>query len=156
MVNDRKRKNSPDLESRLQEWGRHYDKLFWEVSAIFYAIIVALLGFVYSGNNSVKIEISILGMFITAITVYFASSFRELRKNFQKNYKDREVIEALGKSRNLWQGIIYYEILWVIGIIWINLIYQSLGISDIGLIVIFISLWTVFVSYLWNGTRLKN
>ena len=60
----------------FEEWARHYDILFWTYTTLMTTVIGGLL--IYNVRNF-NLWLSILGMFVTIVSVYFAASFRELR-----------------------------------------------------------------------------
>lgn len=64
-------------DDQLHEWSRHYDNIQWVVTGVLSAALGGLLVTIYS---SFSFELSILGLAICVIAVFFSSSFRSLRR----------------------------------------------------------------------------
>ena len=68
------------------EYSRHYDNLVWLVTSLFTTANVALLA-IAAGEKS--IEVSLVGLALSVLTVYFATSFRLLRRRVHLQLKSR-------------------------------------------------------------------
>ena len=103
-------------QDELGQWSRHYDSLLWNVTTIFMAAIGALLVYSYSNFNFI---ISIAGMVLTCVPVYFAASFRELqnRVNAQLDVTTRNILFKKRKFLQWWVYVgifVGQEVLWTI------------------------------------------
>src|SRR6267142_5866923 len=65
------------------DWARHYDSVQWTVAGILAAAIAGLLAYAY-GQQRLPPGPSILGLALTLASVFFAASFRALRRRFNE------------------------------------------------------------------------
>jgi hypothetical protein len=104
--------------NELHQWSRHYDTLLWNVTTIFAAAIGGLLVYCYSNFNDI---ISLVGLIITPLPIYFAASFRELRKKINQhlNEADRKILH---ENRELKQWLLYVFIFLLFEFLWLWLL----------------------------------
>src|SRR5215211_9024308 len=64
-------------QDQLSELSRHYDTLFWTVTSLWAAAIGGLLIYCLDHFDA---RLAVLGIILTDIAMYFAASFRALRR----------------------------------------------------------------------------
>jgi Na+/H+ antiporter NhaD/arsenite permease-like protein len=102
-------------DDQLAEWSRHYDSLLWNVTTLFAGAVGGLLAFQYTSFN---LPVSIFGLMVSIVPVYFAASFRESRDlvNAQLSEEARNALFAPRKLRQ-WEAyvvlFIAVEMLWM-------------------------------------------
>jgi hypothetical protein len=70
-------------------WSRHYDSTLWTVTSIFIAANSGLLAYAYT-NKQLDWKLSIIGVFLTWISFFFAASFRSLRRKLNDYLDDND------------------------------------------------------------------
>lgn len=81
-----------DILCRLEEFIRHYENKFWYGLAFFFTANILLIGaFVQVEKVSyfLKIVISIIGVFLTFVTCFFADDLRRYFNVYLEKYKER-------------------------------------------------------------------
>ncbi len=102
-------------ENWRSDWSRHYDQIQWTATTIFTAAISGLLAYSYSregatafGNPSeFQPWLASIGLWLTWVTVYYAASCRELRRQFHESLPCGEEKHLLNKSRKLRQWDVF-------------------------------------------------
>ncbi len=127
-------------------WTRHFDNLLWQVTSMFATAIGALLAYSYS---NFEMAIALAGLALTIIPVYFAASFRELRRRVNK-FLDPELSAALREGRSLHQWQLFVLIFIIFECLWVWLLIQNkydlLWVwITIGCLVLIITLWLASV-----------
>jgi len=112
----------------FEEWARHYDILFWTYTTLMTTVIGGLL--IYNVRNF-NLWLSILGMFVTIVSVYFAASFRELRHLATGKF-DNELQQLFKKRRLAHQWYWYCCLFVVIEVFWTILILKRTCFETIG------------------------
>lgn len=103
------------------EWSRHYDQIQWIATTILTTVIAALLGYSYS-QAAVNPLINLIGLGLTLITVYYALSFRELRKELHANLSkngERAFLCNEHKSQRLRQWPVFFFAFASLAVAWI-------------------------------------
>lgn len=114
-----------------EDFERHYDNLLWTVTTIFAAAIGGLFVYVHSKPDY---WLSIFGLIVTGLTIYLATSFRQLR-HFYSNKKN--------SLNHLPQWPVYIFIFWGLGLLWTNIIANTC--SEFWCIFIAVaSVWTLY------------
>ena len=131
--------NKPDINN-LHSRALHYDTLLWTLTSIMIPAITGLLIYLSSKSNF-NVCLACFGYYLTILTAYFATSFREARhkieKILEKNY-DNETKEAI-KSRKFLQWPFFLSLFVCLGGFWINLlIRETMNTKNVLL------LWIVF------------
>lgn len=62
------------------EWSRHYDNLLWIVTSLLTGANAALMAIAADNKSDFPIQVCVLGMVLTVLTVFFAASFRSIRR----------------------------------------------------------------------------
>jgi hypothetical protein len=104
-------------------WARHYDGLLWTSAAIMSTAIGGLLLYLASAPQF-DLILALFVINITILTVYFSTSFRELRFIFQDNEKND--IEELIENREFIQWWPYVIIFLLLCLVWIKLLLDKL------------------------------
>ncbi len=151
MANDSKINSLEILKMAL-----HYDNLFWTVSTIFSVIISGLL---LHQKSNFDISLSLFGLLLTIIAVYFAASFRELRskalKEVRRNDKTKDILKHL-KNRGFggqWKA--YILIFLVLELFWVRLLIENKPALRYVWIVIVVSSG-IFIVHCWKKTQHKK
>jgi magnesium-transporting ATPase (P-type) len=118
--------------SELHQWSRHYDSLLWQVTTLFAAAIGGLV--VYSFANF-HVGISVAGLGITCLPVYFAASFRESRDKVNEHLSHEER-RILFERRTLKQWVPYSGVFFVLQALWVWLLLENIP-----------ELWWLWVPY---------
>jgi heme/copper-type cytochrome/quinol oxidase subunit 1 len=107
--------------NKLIELSLHYDTMLWTVTAIFTAAIGGLL--VYC-TQKFNFWIACIGFFLTLITVYFAGSFRHLRRRIHAKLEEQKEgdVEYLYTKGLLRQWPAFQTIFTVLIISWLVLL----------------------------------
>ena len=80
------------------EWSRHYDQIQWIATTLFTAGIGALLTFSYS-QATPSLVITLIGVWLTIVTVVYAVSFRNTRDQLHNNLPDLDERDFLIRNR---------------------------------------------------------
>ncbi len=130
--------------SQAEEWTRHYDTLFWQITSILIIAIGGLFTFAYSQKDTL---INLVGLIFTGASFYVAASFRE-RRHFWSNQKNNSIQKEKDDPNSLQQWFPYCLIFWIIGLLWITLILKTLkGPYTLESFLISLILWTAYVLF---------
>lgn len=73
------------------EWSRHYDQIQWTVTTILTGSVSGLVAYSYTVKvGDLDRFVLYLGFVLTWLTVYYAASFRELRRLLHTKIQDKE------------------------------------------------------------------
>ncbi len=72
-------KNDNTFRNQVNEWSRHYDTLSWTVTGILCSANVGLLVYVWNNANPSWVFFP-LGILLSSYSVFFAASFRSIRR----------------------------------------------------------------------------
>lgn len=118
-----KKPDSNNLHSRAL----HYDTLLWTITSIMIPAIMGLLIYL-SSESKFNVYLACFGYYLTLLTAYFATSFREARhkieKILEKDY-DQETIEAL-KTRKFLQWPFFLSLFACLVAFWIHLLTKNM------------------------------
>lgn len=79
---------------QAHELSRHYDSTLWTVTTLFITGNIGILTFAYS-SDKFECKLSVLGVFLTLVSFFFAASFRALRSKLTKYFKDHNASEDI-------------------------------------------------------------
>ena len=79
-------------DSERVEWSRHYDSVQWTSISVFTAAIGLLLGYVLTNAPGVDLGLCLIGWWLTNLTVYFTTGFREFRRQLHLAMTDRDLV----------------------------------------------------------------
>ncbi len=77
------------MSSWQSEWSRHYDQIQWIATSIFTVAIGGLLTYSQIEKKFTP-EVGFLGLWLTAMTVFYAASFREKRRILHESLPEGE------------------------------------------------------------------
>ncbi|MDO8769974.1 MAG: hypothetical protein Q7K57_14955 [Burkholderiaceae bacterium] len=109
-------------DSELSNWSRHYDTLLWNTTTIFAGLFGGLIAFSYQMFFA---PLSVAGMLLCPIPVYFAASFRESRDLVHVQMSE-ELRLALFSGRKLVQWPLYVFIFIVLEALFFYLLTEHL------------------------------
>jgi len=108
------------------EFTRHYDNLLWVVTSILTTANAALLAIV---GDSLSIEVGLIGIVLSVLTVFFAASFRLLRQrvNSRINAHSRGAYRWLYGGIPGWPGQwkIYVGFFALLTWLWVSLLLKN-------------------------------
>ncbi len=113
--------DTQQLQDQLNEWSRHYDALLWNVTTIFAAAIGGLLAYSYSNFDLV---FSLAGLLLTIVPVYFAASFREVRRLVDLQI-DKKIRDAMYPKRRLHQWSLYVALFMLLELLWVRVLIMN-------------------------------
>lgn len=105
----------------MEDWGRHFDILFWTVTTIMATAIGGLLVVCSNNNKLFDPGLAILGFSLTIIAVYFAESFRRLRHNAETYYAR---IKSILDNQKLYQWGAYRLVFVIFIILYAKLLFE--------------------------------
>ena len=111
--------------SELHAWSRHYDNLLWTVTGILAGANGGLLVYVHSLQEPQKPHwVSyVLGVSLSMLGVFFASSFRSARKHVHDQMEDGEKLVARGSPLWLFRQWWVFVIFWLFCLVaWYSLL----------------------------------
>src|SRR5688572_7968715 len=76
-------------ENWRSEWSRHFDQIQWVAITILTTGAGGLLAYSL-GSNEFQPSIGFLGLWISALSIYYTASFREFRKQLHDAMPDNE------------------------------------------------------------------
>jgi len=86
----------------ILEWSRHYDNLLWIVTSLLTGANAALMAI---AADKLRPEIGVFGMILTVATVFFATSFRSIRRRLHEQLEaGRPQYTYLLKGGEEWLG----------------------------------------------------
>lgn len=122
--------NKPELSEldRTQafEFSRHYDNLLWIVTSLLTTANAALMAI---AADKVSIQVGVFGIALSVLTVFFAASFRMLRRRVH----DRLETSGATDSRWLYSGLAGFGAQWLIYVLFfagISALWTSLLLSQ--------------------------
>jgi hypothetical protein len=74
-------------ENWRTEWSRHFDQIQWTATTILTAGLGGLLVYSHSEFNP---WLAFIGLWLTLLTVYYAASFREFRRELHEGLADSD------------------------------------------------------------------
>jgi hypothetical protein len=89
------------------EFSRHYDNLVWVVTSLLTTANAALMAI---AGDAVSIQVGIFGMMLSVLTVFFAASFRVLRRRVHERLENRLSTHA----EWLYSGLVGFGAQWLV------------------------------------------
>ena len=118
-----------------EDWERHYDTILWTITTIFAVAIGGLFSYV---NSNPDFWLSIFGLILTGITIYLATSFRQLRHGYKKKKS----------PSHLSQWPVYILIFWGLGLLWIRLLANCFTESFWCIFIVITVLWSNYIIFM--------
>lgn len=97
---------------QAHEWSRHYDTILWTVTSILITAISGLIVYMHSVNKFNR-WLPLIGVLLTLLSVFFASSFRALRcriNEYLEKYKPEDVKFLRAPHPMFRQRYVYFAI----------------------------------------------
>jgi len=110
------------------EWNRHYDYMTWLSITIFTSVVSILLAFANSKDGK-SISISLFGILLTNVTVWFTAGFRWLRRDLALQVNDPDLAALLtrkSKDRPTSMWIVFVWIFLLLNILWVKTLMEAL------------------------------
>lgn len=119
--------NDEDLRESM-EWSRHYDELLWLVTSLLIGANAALLA-ITCDKDKTSIRVCVLGIAISLLTVFFAASFRKIRRRLrarlEKQYGTRYDWLVGGSKGWLKQWRVYVSFFAGFAALWLSFLWTK-------------------------------
>lgn len=108
--------------NQVHEWSRHYDSTQWVVTGILTAAVGGLLIYCYQRFDPI---LALVGVVFTLMTVFYAASFRSLRRRLHATLPNEDVA-LLRSRRSLRQWPVHVAVFLALLWLWVTLLVSNL------------------------------
>jgi len=140
--------------NQAHDWSRHYDSTLWTVTSIFIVANSALWTYAYD-KDKFDPKLSIIGIFLTLISFFFAASFRALRRklnNYLEKIGIKSEIQYLRSSHNIFKQ---WPVYLFIHFIFLGFWFEKIGDKTlVWWIFLLLSIFVLFFYY-WAADSIK-